>query len=522
VNLEECPGICARRIRETDWSDTPLGPRSEWPRELRQLLFMALRSSAPKLILWGEAQTTLYNDALMDALCAGAQRIGQTFAEFHGKSWEQTGADIARALKGVPLLKSEVGQWCALKPSCEHVPWLELCYTPVPDSTGTPAGVLIDVRDLSRERQREIALEAENSRLQRLFDDAHFLIAYAAGPDLRIGYANKACEVLFPGQQLVGETIAKIVPDLVALGHIEGIRDVLRTGDRWLCSDVRIVVLDPSTGERKTHFVDFNCAPLRNEQGAIIGILGSGYDVTGQHIARLEADQLRHQLLHNTRINAMGTMAMTLAHELNQPLTASANLIAAARLLTGPDASEAQAALDRAQQEIQRAGSLIRRMRSLVRSGPSENPSISIEQAFLRTVGLLEASGSHGVKLTLRLAPDATTVQADEIQLEQILTNLFRNAIQASAHSARKEIILSTERTPGGAIRISMQDFGPGFPPERLANAFEYSGLDEGEGLGIGLPLTRTLVEANGGDIEIRNAPDGGAITLITMRGPTP
>ena len=77
MNLENCPGVCARRILEIDWAETPLGPRSTWPIELKKLLFVALRSSAPKLMFWGEGQTTVYNDALMAALCTGPRRIGR-------------------------------------------------------------------------------------------------------------------------------------------------------------------------------------------------------------------------------------------------------------------------------------------------------------------------------------------------------------------------------------------------------------------------------------------------------------
>ena len=519
MNLDDCPGACARRILEIDWAETPLGPRGDWPIELKKLLFVALRSSAPKLMFWGEAQTTFYNDALMQTLCIGTGRIGLSFSDFHEEAWDSARDDIAMVMKGTPLLKSEVGQWCGGQPACDSVPWLELCYTPVPGINGRPNGVLIDVRDLSLQRRREVLLEAENARLQRLFDDAQFLITSATGPDLVIEYVNKACRKIFPGQPLVGQTIESVVPELVTLGHIEDMKNVFRLGKPWVCADVRIESRDPALGEGQAHFLDFNCLPLRNEQGTIVGIMGSGYDVTERRRTMTEAERLRHQLLHNSRINAMGTMAMTLAHELNQPLAATANLIEAARLMVSTRVQDAMGALERAQEEIQRAGNLIRRMRSLVRHGPSESPSVSIEQAFQRTVDLLEASAAHGVTLSLALAPDATDVMADGIQLEQILTNLFRNSIRAMAGSPRKEIVLSSERTIAGAVRMMVRDYGPGFSADRLENAFDYNGLGGDDGLGIGLPLTRTLVEANGGEIEARNARDGGAITIITLHG---
>ncbi len=522
MNLEDCPGICAQYIREMDWAQTPMGPSSAWSPRLRQLLYMALRSSAPKLWIWGERQTTFFNDALAETLCAGPQRIGLPFCEFHEEAWEHAGEAIARTLQGIPLQKSEVGTWCAGEGNCQGVPWLELCYTSVLDEHGTPTGVLIDVRDLSRARQREAALQAEIMRLQRLSDDAVFMIGYTLGAEFRIEYVNKALRRLFPGRELVGKTVKAVLPEFERRGYLDSLRTVFRTGQPWMVSGIPVEVRDSASGQTRTHYVDLACTPLLNEEGRILGIMGTGSDVTERYVARLEAERLRHQLLHNSRINAMGTMAMTLAHELNQPLAAAANLIGAARLLAGSSAPETGAALDRAQAEIQRAGGLIRRMRSLVRSGPSESASISIEQAFLRTASLLDASGSHDVTLTLKLAPDATHVVADQIQLEQILTNLFRNSIQASANSTRKEIILSTERTGSETVRITVRDHGPGFPPDRLDNVFEYDGPANDDGMGIGLPLTRTLVEANGGDIQVANAASGGAIAHITLHGQLP
>lgn len=213
----------------------------------------------------------------------------------------------------------------------------------------------------------------------------------------------------------------------------------------------------------------------------------------------------------------MGTMAMTVAHELNQPLAAAANYLAAAQLMIGQPSGAPLATLKAAEDEVLRAGDVIRRIRSLVRSGHSERSSVSIEKAYQRAVMLLGTGDVNGSTFALDLGRNATYVMADEIQLEQILTNLFRNAVTAMQTSEHKQVKLITESGVAGKILLTVRDTGPGLPSDMLQTLFDQVGVSSGTGLGLGLPLTRTLVEANGGTIEASNAPEGGAIFKLEM-----
>lgn len=244
--------------------------------------------------------------------------------------------------------------------------------------------------------------------------------------------------------------------------------------------------------------------------------------------ARLEAqdrlDAVQAELIHISRVSAMGTMASTLAHELNQPLAAVMNYVAASRHLLGQASESASpkilAALDAARSNAHEAAEIVRRLRDLVARG-----QVKTQLEYLPTLindalklGLIDA-GSTGACCETTLDPTAFHVLVDRVQIQQVLINLVRNAIEAMQHCPTKMISISSRRLDGEMVEVSVADTGPGIDPAALAAMFSPFNTTKSDGLGIGLSISRTIVEANGGSITGENAPGGGAIFRFTMRG---
>jgi two-component system sensor kinase FixL len=248
--------------------------------------------------------------------------------------------------------------------------------------------------------------------------------------------------------------------------------------------------------------------------------IGAMADVTRQWQAEADVQRMQTELIHVSRFSAMGTMAATLAHELNQPLTAVSNFLGGAkRIAAARDDTPVQllAALEAAESGAQRAGEIVRRLRELVSRG-----TVSIVAQPLRRL-IEEASVLAfvdekllGIRHRLEVDPDAPWVIADRVQIEQVLINLVRNAIDAMAQSKEREILIST-RGDGNMVEISVADAGPGIPPENIENLFSQFMTTKSGGMGIGLPICRTIVEAHGGKIWAENRPEGGSVFRFTL-----
>ena len=359
----------------------------------------------------------------------------------------------------------------------------------------------------------------DTRQLHQLFDEAPVLMAYAEGPELIFTFVNEAFRKFFDNRPLEGLPVLAAIPEAGAQGFDEILEAVLFSGVAWRGDDVEIRFKGGPTGPRAPRYVDFIYQPVKTEAGSVIGVLCTASDVTERHQVQLEAQRLRHQVLHASRVNAMGTMALTLAHEINQPLAAAANYLAASEYLAKSPNVELPALAEHmalAKAQIVRAGDVIRRVRSFVRNGEADRQPVDLHDALDRVISLLGASGSPTISLTRSIEENAVLVQADAVQLEQVLVNLIRNAAQASGRSERAEAIFKSARTDQG-IEISIRDFGSGLPADRLEDLFASSVREDGAGLGVGLSLSRTLIEANGGELRGENADGGGAIFSFNL-----
>lgn len=513
-------GRCAAQTGAVDWSLTPLGPADKWSPALKTTVGNVLRSVAPKAVLWGPELLSLYNDAFC-GLIPGAtpDKIGLPFAKVIPAAWSDCWSRVAQSLNRNEGIETEVEAHFG-DGEDRSVRYLHVYSTPVFEDEA-PAGVLIDLRDVTAPRLSSQLLKRENHRLQQLFYEAPVLLAYFVGPDLRLEVVNRAFQTFFGDRALAHRPLIEAIPEHVEHGFDTVMADALRTGKPWIGECVPVRIRNGDSGEFQMRYVDLIFQPVSDGGMPWTGILCVGSDVTDRMTAEQERERLKHQLLHASRVNAMGTMAMTLAHELNQPLAAAANYLAAARrlvIINGVDRdSDLVEAVSRAQGQVTRTGEVIRRMRSIVRAGEASLQSVSVEAVLDRVIQLLETGNSLRLAVTKQIGERAAHVMADEIQLEQVLINLLRNALQASAASSRKEVIVRTERLDENWVRISLRDFGRGIAPEQAASIFDGLQPSESEGLGVGLSLSRTLIESNGGEIKARNAEGGGAIFEIRL-----
>jgi two-component system, LuxR family, sensor kinase FixL len=247
-------------------------------------------------------------------------------------------------------------------------------------------------------------------------------------------------------------------------------------------------------------------------------------DLTERQRAERRLQELQEGLLHVSRLRSMGQMAAALAHELNQPLTATANYIRAAlRMIDSPEPnlSRIRQAMNLAVQQTLRSGEIIHRLREFVSRGevsrrPESVTKLIEEASALALVGAKE----HGIKVLIRIDPDLPTAEVDRVQIQQVLLNLIRNALEAMEGRDVRDLLVSSE-TQDGVVLVSVADTGSGIPPEIETKLFQPFVTTKADGMGIGLSVCRTIVEAHGGRIWVERSDGGGSIFRFTLPAET-
>ncbi|HYM01486.1 MAG TPA: ATP-binding protein [Stellaceae bacterium] len=229
--------------------------------------------------------------------------------------------------------------------------------------------------------------------------------------------------------------------------------------------------------------------------------------------------RLQDELIHVSRLNTMGQTASMLAHEVKQPLTATASYVGGARRLVAASNMEAAPriadALDKAGKQIERANQIVGRLRDFVHKSDRPRAAENVGAVIDEALSLLDLAGD-GVTVRRRIAPDLPAVIVDKVQIQQVLINLVRNAAEAMQQSARREIWVSAEAR-GDAIEIAVADNGPGLPKEVADKLFQPFVSTKPQGMGIGLSICRTIVENHGGRIAADDRSEGGTVFLFTV-----
>lgn len=254
----------------------------------------------------------------------------------------------------------------------------------------------------------------------------------------------------------------------------------------------------------------------------VTGIVSPFCGLIGIYLLRRERESLRArelqlELMHVQRLAIMGETSAMLAHEINQPLTAAANYLAVMRRLLDNDAGDkAKAITDRIDQQIQRAAAILRKLRRFIEKREAEQrleaPEILAEDA-ITLLGTIDST----VTLKTDIAPDLPQVLVDRVQLQQVLVNLMRNAIEAMQGSGARELVLEMKPRDSGGIEIALTDSGPGLAPEVASRLFQPFVTTKSGGMGVGLSICHSIISQHGGRIWAEACPKGGTVFRIVL-----
>ena len=323
--------------------------------------------------------------------------------------------------------------------------------------------------------------------------------------------------------EVQGRNVSMLMPAPYRHEHDSYLDHYRTTGERKIIGVGRVVV-----GQRK----DGSTFPMELSVGEVAlegkrQFIGFVRDLTRRQDSERLLHEVQSELLHISRLSTMGEMASALAHELNQPLSAVVNYLQGSRRLLKsiPDdrAPQIMDAMDKAAEQALRAGQVIHRLRDFVARGETEKRIESIKKLVEEASALaLIAAKDQSVRMNLQHDPSIDLVLVDKVQIQQVLLNLLRNALEAMQTSERRELIVCTSPAENNMVAVDVADTGCGIAPEITAQLFKPFVTTKRQGMGIGLSISRTIIESHGGQITVKPNPGGGTIFCFTVRGVVP
>jgi two-component system sensor kinase FixL len=376
------------------------------------------------------------------------------------------------------------------------------------------------IRDLTESEQLDAALRASETALRErearlssildtipdaivTIDEIGTIESFSAAASRLFGYAP---------EEVIGKNVKLLMPSPYRDEHDGYLARYKATGEKRIIGIGRIVV-----GQRR----DGSTFPLELAIGEVrVGerrlFTGFIHDITKRQGTEQRLHELQADLLHVSRVSAMGQLASALAHELNQPLTAMVNYTKAAqRTLAsadGPQIARAKELMDKAAGQTTRAGQIIRRLRDFIEKRETnrvqENLNKVVEEGLaLGLVGVADAN----VRVRIDLDPRLQPVLIDKIQVQQVLINLIRNGVEAMQSVERRELTVVTATGDVGFVQVSVLDTGAGLSDEVASRLFTPFVTTKAKGMGIGLTISQSIIEAHGGRIWAAQSGGGGA-----------
>ncbi|MBK6411626.1 PAS domain S-box protein [Sphingopyxis sp.] len=471
---------------------------------------ICLLDATGKVSTWNQGAHRLIGWSEKDA-------VGSDTAIFYPSDAVDAGKPAEHLAEAARRGRLEAEEWLVRRDGSDFL--AQISITALHRDDGALRGFATVVSDITSRRATEDALRAQESHLRSILstvpdamvviDDQGKILSFSAAAERLFGYSEA---------ELLGANVSALMPSPDRDRHDGYIERYLATGEKRIIGIGRVVF-----AQRK----DGSTFPMELSIGEATGEvhpLFTGFirDLTERQNTEARLEALQSELIHVSRVSAMGTMASTLAHELNQPLTAVANYVEAIRdMFAKPEPYDhpmIREALDDTAKEALRAGHIVRRLRDFVARGEVEKtieklPALINEAAVLGLMGARE----KGVEPRFDLDPYASPVLVDKVQIQQVLINLIRNAVEAMSASRERRLTVSSQPDQPGYVRVIVADTGPGVAPEVAEQLFTAFVSTKTEGMGLGLSICRTIVEAHGGRIWMEAGADGGSEFHFTL-----
>jgi PAS domain S-box-containing protein len=481
------------------WDQDLVTGRRQWMPEARQILGLA-------------PDVTITRDVILDCIHPDdRERMENTFYD------DEPGSDLTYS-----------GSFRVIRADTGEERWVTAIGRTLVDEDGRQVRKIGTVQDITERKLAENALRSSEERLRT--SEAHLRSILETVPDAMVvadesgiirSFSATAVNMFgYQPEEVIGTNVKFLMPLPYREQHDGYIRRYRETGEQRIIGSGRVAVaqrkdgstfpMEVQVGEMQTGGERFFTAFIR--------------DLTERQRTETRMQELQSELAYMSRFTALGEMGSTLAHEINQPLTAITSYLKGCGLILsnveGENISLVRHAVNEAAEEALRAGEVIRQLREFVSRGGSEHQIEGLQRLVEEASALaLVGAKEKDVKVEYDFPSESPLVFVNRVQIQQVLLNLIRNAFEAMQDTDRRALVIKAQLLPSEAmVQVSVQDTGPGIAPEVLKNLFKPFTTTKRSGMGVGLSISRTIVESHGGKIWAEFIPGEGTTFHFTLR----